>query len=203
MSAGLEDRTCEAEADGPKVLADGFRRLVRYRMRHRRHDGTWSNTMTRDLHEGTRVAAVIIWDRKTDSLALICQFRLAAHLASGKGSMMEIVAGGIEPGEDPAEAARREMHEETGLVPQSLVHCFDFMASPGITTEYSSMFIAEADLSSLCAHAGEDEDEDIAPVAVPVAEVLEALDANRMRNGFLLLGLNWFARQRAKGNFLP
>ena len=65
------------------------------------------------------------------------------------------------------------------------------------------MFIAEADLSGLATHAGEDEDEDIPPVAVPVADVLEALDANAMRNGFLLLGLNWFARQRAKGNFLP
>ncbi|MCB1420673.1 MAG: NUDIX domain-containing protein [Notoacmeibacter sp.] len=203
MTEELADQVVEAEFGEPEVLSDGFRRMVRHRLRHRVHDGAWSNRLTRDIHEGARVAAVLIWDRKTDKLVLIRQFRPAAHLATGAGFMMEIVAGGVEKGEDAADAARREMHEETGLHPASLEHCFDFMASPGITTEFSSLFIAEADASALPDLAGEDDDEDIRPVAVPVADALAALDGNTMHNGFLLLALNWFGRQRAAGRFLP
>ncbi|MCB1383735.1 MAG: NUDIX domain-containing protein [Notoacmeibacter sp.] len=203
MTEPLADQRLETEFAEPEVLSTGFRRMVRHRLRHRCHDGAWSNLLTRDIHEGAHVAAVLIWDRKADSLVLIRQFRPAAHLATGMGSMLEIVAGGVEAGEDAALAAAREMREETGLVPSSLAHCFDFMASPGITTEFSSLFLAEADSSQLSAVAGEDDDEDIRPVAVPVAEALAALDGNTMYNGFLLMALNWFGRQRASGLYRP
>lgn len=41
---------------------------------------------------------------------------LVLHRAPGGGSYWHGVAGALEPGEDYAEAARRELEEETGLV---------------------------------------------------------------------------------------
>ena len=42
------------------------------------------------------------------------QFRYPAWLRDGPGWILEIVAGMLKEGEDPQEAMRREIHEETG-----------------------------------------------------------------------------------------
>lgn len=191
----LADRPVETEITGRSVLSEGFRRMVRFMLRHRRHDGGWSGMMTRDIHEGAKVAAVIAWDPERDRLVLIRQFRPAAHLATGCGSLVEIVAGGVEDGEAPETAALRELKEETGLVAQAIVPCLEFLPSPGITTEHAFLFLALVDSSALPATAGEDDDEDIEPLAVPVLTTLDAAGRGVFRNGFALLALNWFAGQ--------
>jgi 8-oxo-dGTP pyrophosphatase MutT (NUDIX family) len=43
---------------------------------------------------------------------------LLVHRAPEHGGYWHVVAGGVEPGETPVEAAERELQEETGLVAQ-------------------------------------------------------------------------------------
>lgn len=192
---GLEDRPVETEISGRSVLSEGFRRMLRFMLRHRQHDGGWSGVMTRDIHEGAKVAAVIAWDPDRDRLVLIRQFRPAAHLATGCGSLVEIVAGGVENGEMPETAAARELREETGLAALAMMPCLEFLPSPGITTEHAFLFLARVDSSRLPERAGEDDDEDIQPFAVPAGEAIDAAGRGAFRNGFALLALNWFAGQ--------
>jgi len=60
------------------------------------------------------VRAIVLTD---DGHILLCRFRFP-HPAVPAGSTVVWAApgGGVEPGELPLEALRREMHEETGLV---------------------------------------------------------------------------------------
>ena len=55
----------------------------------------------------------------------------------------EIPAGKLEPGEDPREAALRELREETGAVPERLTELGPLIVSPGAYGEVLRLYLAE------------------------------------------------------------
>src|SRR5512137_1450465 len=72
------------------------------------------NQTSREIVEHADCVAVVPVDREGHIL-LVRQYR---H-ATGK-ELLEIPAGGIEPGEDVIAAVRREMSEETGYSPATV-----------------------------------------------------------------------------------
>jgi ADP-ribose pyrophosphatase len=94
----------------------GFFRIDRYRLRHRLYSGGWSGELSREVFERGHAVGVLLYDPARDTLVLIEQFRLAAHLAGFPAWQTEIVAGIIDrPGESASDVARREASEEAGL----------------------------------------------------------------------------------------
>jgi ADP-ribose pyrophosphatase len=71
-------------------------------------------------------------------VVLVDQFR-----NSVKGHMHEIPAGMVEPGEDPAVAARRELEEETGFRARRWRHLASLLAVPGVSGHRLHFFLAE------------------------------------------------------------
>ena len=55
----------------------------------------------------------------------------------------EIPAGKLEPGEDPREAALRELREETGAVPERFEELGPLIVSPGAYGEVLYLYLAE------------------------------------------------------------
>ena len=111
MDDRISDSPAQVAVSAPDVIADGFFRYERYRLTPAGKD---DKAQTRDVVRAGKVAAVLALDPARDEIVLIRQFRLPAHLANGKGELIETVAGRVEPGETPAAAARRECEEETG-----------------------------------------------------------------------------------------
>jgi ADP-ribose pyrophosphatase len=66
----------------------------------------------REVVEHSKCVAVVAIDEE-DNVLLVRQFRYAV----GK-FLLEIPAGGIDPGEDPPDAVRRELQEEIGYLPR-------------------------------------------------------------------------------------
>lgn len=102
-----------------------------------------------------------------DEIVLVSQTRRGA----GK-RILELPAGTMEPGESPAEAARRELAEECGLAAATWRELGSFWAVPAYSTEFVHVFEA-AGLSAVPSlHLDEDEDIEVERAAAGEAEVL-------------------------------
>jgi ADP-ribose diphosphatase len=193
----LADRPADASLSPPELLAEGYRPYERYRLTLK-SEGT-AVAQTRDILRGGKVVAVLPVDIAQDKLVLIRQFRFAAHLAYGRGDMVEIVAGGAEQGESLEQTARRECEEEIGVTPAKLVELFTFMTTPGITDERITVFLAAIDCTRVPARGGSAaEGEQIETMCVSIDAALAALGHGTMRNGPLLLALQWLALNRGR-----
>src|SRR3954447_13545122 len=139
-TAAIADHAADVALDPPSLIGHGFMRYERFELAVGRGDEP-ALQQRRDVLRASRVAAVLPVDLERGQLVLIRQFRLAAHLATGRGEMVEIVAGRIEPGEAAAVAARRECHEEIALVPDRLVELYSVLPTPGFTDEFITFFL--------------------------------------------------------------
>jgi ADP-ribose pyrophosphatase len=83
-------------------------------------------------------AVVILPLLDSNHVCLIRSYRISVAR-----TLLELPAGTLEPGEPPAETARRELIEETGFRCRSLRHLHSFFLSPGILDEEMHLFVAE------------------------------------------------------------
>jgi len=74
--------------------------------------------------------------------------------------LWEFPAGSVDPGESPEQAARRECHEEIGLMPATIVRIGAFYPTPGYCDE-EMIFYRLSTLEDPTVPAALDEDEDI------------------------------------------
>lgn len=86
------------------------------------------------VHPG---GAVIAASPDGENFLMVKQFRFAAN-----ETMLEFPAGKLEPGEDPASVALRELEEETGYRAHSLVSLGHVYSSPAIFTECIHLYYA-------------------------------------------------------------
>ncbi len=84
-----------------------------------------------------RPAAAVLPLRSDGAVLLARQYRPAV----GR-TIAEIPAGGIDEGEDAETAARRELAEELGLEPGTLLDLGTLLPSPGTSTEALRLFAA-------------------------------------------------------------
>jgi ADP-ribose pyrophosphatase len=64
------------------------------------------------------------------------------HRVTVERTLIEVPAGTLEPGEDPAVCAARELEEETGYTAGKLEKLTSFFMSPGILNERMHVFLA-------------------------------------------------------------
>jgi ADP-ribose diphosphatase len=128
--------------------------------------------------------SVVILAHASDSrIVMVRQYRYAV-----RECLWELIAGGLEPGEKPLAAARRELLEETGYRAAKCRLLFDFFPSPGILTE--RMFLVEA-TGLTQAQAQPDPDENLEVGHFSLIKLSKMIRSKEIRDGKTLLGLMW------------
>jgi ADP-ribose pyrophosphatase len=144
---------------------------------------------TREIVEHGACIAVVAVDMDNNIL-LVSQYRDAV----GK-ELLEIPAGGVDPGEGVENAVKREMQEETGYLPQKLVKLGGYYLAPGYSTEYLHLFA----VSDLVARRLVAEDtEGINVVKVPGSQIRKLLNSGKICDGKSIAGLYMFLEYRKK-----
>lgn len=129
-------------------------------------------------HPGAVAVVPVLPDGR---IVLVRQWRYAVG-----GPLLELPAGGLEPGEDPAEAAERELQEEIGYKPGRLEKLATFYTAPGFTNELMHLYLADGLTPS---RLPGDEDEDIEVVTLTLAEALADPEAQRDAKTLVALGV--------------
>lgn len=176
-----------------KSVFNGFFKLFKYTFRHRLFAGGWSEPVERELLERGHAVAVLAFDPKLDEVVLVEQIRVGA-LAHQAPWQFEIIAGMVEEGQSPEEAARRESLEEAGLELLSLESISRFYPSSGGCTEQIEVFVAKVDSSNAGGvHGLDSEHEDILVHRVPRTEAMAMLKDGRIENASTIIALQWLA----------
>jgi ADP-ribose pyrophosphatase len=120
-----------------------------------------------------------------------CVVFVEQYRAALDDNLIEIPAGKTDiPGEQLETAARRELIEEVGLDPKTLVLLGDFMTAAGFCDEVLTIFA-----SNDCVDVGRQvdgvEEEHSEIVRVPLAEINDWLATGRLRDAKSLIGLFW------------
>ncbi len=136
-------------------------------------------------HPGAAVVLPVLPDGR---ILLIDQLRRSVDRR-----LLELPAGTLDDGEDPAECARRELVEETGYAAGRLQPLVDFYSTPGICDERMFVLVA-TDLTA--GTAAPEPQEDIRLCPMKYAEALEAVRDGRIRDAKSLVGLLYYDRFR-------
>lgn len=135
-------------------------------------------------HGGSAVVLPYLDDGR---VLLVRQYRYAA-----RQWLWELVAGGIERGESPGEAARRELLEEAGYRSRVVRRILDYFPSPGVLTERMVLFEARGLTPS---KAAPEPDEFLEVGCFAPLELRKMLRGGKIRDGKTLIGLLWLFRR--------
>ena len=125
------------------------------------------------VEHGGAVALAALTDN--DELLFVRQFRYPFCEA-----VLELPAGKLEAGEEPLEAGKRELLEETGACARRYVDLGVFYPSPGYCAEVIHLFAA---FGLTFTGASPDEDEFLEAQRIPLAEAVEMVLAGAIRDG--------------------
>lgn len=124
---------------------------------------------------------VVVLAYKGSKILLVKQFRYPM-----KEILYELPAGKLEPNEDPFEAAKRELEEETGYCANDWTDLGFVYTSPGYSDEKLYLYKAE---NLEFTHCHPDEGEILEPLEIELDEVFKMINDGRIIDAKTLCAL--------------
>jgi ADP-ribose pyrophosphatase len=147
---------------------------------------------TRDIAEHPGAVAMVAVD-PDDNVLLVRQWRHAIGQA-----LLEIPAGSLDRHpdgtiEDHADAAKRELEEETGFRAATWRYLGRFYSAPGFTSELLHVYLATDLATAHVDRLGPDPDERLELERMPLADAIAMARRGEFHDAKSLVGLLWVA----------
>lgn len=135
------------------------------------------------VHNGSVVVLPVFEDGR---ILLVCQYRHSVG-----DYLWELVAGRMEPGEDPLPGAKRELLEETGYTARTWQQILDVFPTPGFVSERMVVFIARSLRAGI---AQPEEDERITTRSFYPRELEDWIREGKLRDAKSIAGILYYLR---------
>jgi len=166
-----------------------------------KYDGHMSPPVRRLKLERGDSAAVLLYNLDEDVVALVEQFKWPTF-DNGDGWILETVAGVVDHGETPEQAALRETFEETGFVVSTIEPVATFYVSPGGSSERIYLFCGYIEANSQRGDGGglPAENEDIRVRIFPRSLASSMIAEGKIIDAKTILALWWLGDKLGRGN---
>lgn len=148
-------------------------------------------TSTREIvkHPGAVAVLALLGDK----MLVVEQYRKPMEK-----SQVEIPAGKLDAGENPPDAAARELEEETGYTAGKLEHIASFYTSPGFADELLHLYVAQELVQGTVKL---DEDEFLDCEAIGMEQALQYIADNRISDAKTIMAVYAWKLYRLTGSF--
>ncbi|MBW3697157.1 ADP-ribose diphosphatase [Vibrio sp. T187] len=181
----------DVEIISKETLFSGFFKMVKYRFKHKRFEGGWSQPVEREMFERGHAAALLPYDPIRDEVVIIEQIRVGA-IEHAQPWQLEIVAGIIDTDESPEQVVRREAMEEAGIEVEQILPITSYYPSSGGCSEKLDVFVGRVDSSQAGGVHGLDyEDEDIRVRVMTREQAYQLVKEGKFENGATIIALQW------------
>ncbi len=132
-------------------------------------------------HPGGAVTVPLFPD---STVLLVRQFRYPLQART-----LELPAGKLNPGEDPAHAAARELEEETGWIAQRLEKLTALLTTPGFCNEVLHIYLATGLVESPHGHRREEGERDMTIERIRLDDALTMVERQEIVDSKTIAGL--------------
>jgi len=150
-------------------------------------DGRENIFVRLDSPDWVNIVCVIKNEKGEDSFLMVRQFRHGSNSIT-----VEFPAGLVDKGEDPENAAKRELLEETGYSAEKFILIGTANPDPAFMNNTSYTYFAENPVKSK--EQSLDEDELIDVKIIPVKEFEENMGTGEFINAITILAYTWYKR---------
>lgn len=174
------------------LLSDNWYTLNKIVFDYKMPNGQWVE-QARESYDRGNGAAVLLYNKKKQTVVLISQFRMPTYVNGNESGLMIEVTAGLLDGDDPQTCVIKEAEEESGFRVKKVEKVFEAYMSPGAVTEILYFYIAEYDDSDKVSEGGgvAAEQEDITVLELDFKKAMDMISTGEIKDAKTIMLLQY------------